>query len=656
MTQPFWASARAARQRATLTLMKRFGLFSRADRMFVLLVPTIGVVTGLFAVVISLLMRLMESFFWGEGYHILDAARQSGPRLRFLTPLVGGLLVASVRFASRKQPRGGGTSGVIEAVALRGGYIATGRTLLGQIAAIFTVGSGGSLGREGPLMQSGAAVGSKLGRSARLSGNALRVLVGCGTAAGIAAAYNAPVGGALFAMEVVLGNFALDAFGPIVISSVLATVISRRFMFPNGQSVYEKIPDYTLTSGYELVFFALLGIIAGGLAVLFIQAMAWGDSAFERVPLPPWSKPILGFAILGVIGVFSPYVYGNGFDTVNLALREAQNLDPWLLLTLPFIKLLATAVTHGCGGAGGVFTPSLFVGALMGSAFGLGIHTVFPQGTSTAGAYALVGMGAIAAGTTHAPISAILIIFEMTHNYAIILPLMAACILSSVVSRALKKESIYTDLLARRGIRIPHRLEEIVMENMAARDIMREDPTLLRNTDTIEAIFDRFMETRRNNLYVVDGERFLGAVSLHDLKRVLLHSGDLNFILAADVLREDFPVVHADDRLTRVLEAFADSDFERLPVLADAASRRFLGAISEARRDRGLQPGGPAAAVVARALHHRPRGGRGDHLRRAATQVPGRPGDRGRRHRGTLARRAQPAVQLPHAGALAEAA
>jgi CIC family chloride channel protein len=568
-------------QAPLLAVMKRFGLFTRAERVFFLLVPVVGIATGLIAVVISTLMNLVASLLWGEGYHILAAAQAASPRDRLLLPLCGGLAIALLVILSGGPIRGEGTSSLIEAVALRGGYVPTGRTLFGQLAAILTVGSGGSLGREGPLLRSGAAFASKIGRSLKLSGNPLKILVGCGTAAGMAAAYNAPVGGAIFAMEVVLGNFALDTFGPIVISSVLATVLSRRYLFPDGRSVYD-IPEHTLTSGYELAFFAVMGVLAGGLAVLFIQARSWGDRAFDRLPLPDAAKPVLGFGMVGAIGVFVPYIYGNGFDTVNLALNEDPSLSLWLLLLLPFVKLFATAITAGCGGVGGVFTPSLFVGALLGSAFGTGVHELLPGDTAGPGAYALVGMGAIAAATTHAPIASILIIFEMTQDYSIILPLMAACTMSNVVSRALKKESIFTDRLARRGIRLPHRLEEIVMETMTAKDIVREDPTTLKTTDNVTDILARFMDNRRSNLYVLDDKRrFLGAVSLHDLKQVLQQSQDLGFILAVDVMYPDFPFVTADDRLTRVLEVFATHDYERLPVLADAESRRFTGLISK---------------------------------------------------------------------------
>ena len=579
------AGAGKSRPRQALRWLKRLGLlasrrlgaFSSPERRFVALIPVVGLATGVAAIVLMRGVILIEEAIWGRGSHILDVAFASSHTLRFLAPTVGGLIVALIVVWGRMPPQGKGTGGLIEAVALKGGRFDVRESALAQLCGMVTVGSGGSLGREGPIIQAGATIASYLGVRQKLSGNTLRILVGCGAAAGMSAAYNAPLGGAIFAMEVILGNFALDIFGPIVIASVAATFLSR--LYVSAASVY-VIPTYALGSGWELPLHAILGGGAGVLAAIVIVGVGWGERAFARIPLPWVLKTVCGFALVGWIGVHWPYIYGNGYDTVNLALHEQLPLT--LLLTLPLIKLVATSITSGSGGRGGFFTPSLFVGALVGGAFGHLVQAVFPGLQVQSGAYALVGMGAIAAGTTHAPLSAIMVIFEMTGNYAIILPLMVSCILANFVSRRLKPESLHLDTLVRRGVKLPRALEELVMEQTTARDIMREDRDTVRDTTPFPDIFGRFLETRRNHVYVIDAAgRFCGAVSLHDVKRVLDQSQSLGFVLAVDVMREDFPCVPLDERLTRVLERFAEFEHERLPVVRSAQDRTFMGLVSK---------------------------------------------------------------------------
>lgn len=567
-----------------IALLKRIGLSTRADRSFMALVPIVGILTGVVSILLTELMTLMQGLFWGaEHYGVLDVALNAGWRLCVLAPAAGGIAIGLITYLARQPVRGTGTGQLIEAVALHGGYVATAKSLLTQLVAVFTVGSGGSAGREGPLMVAGATIGSKLGRARGLSGNHLKLLVGCGIASGIAAAYNAPIGGALFAMEVVLGNFALNTFAPIVIASVLGTLLSREFLFLGRDRVYDLQP-IAQVHNQELLLFAVLGIFAGFLAVLFISSMEWGDIAFERIKVAPHWKPVIGFTLLGLVGWAFPYIYGNGFETVDIALHPdaLARLGLFLLIALPLVKLLATALTMGSGGTGGLFTPSLFVGALVGHAFGVGAIAVIPSWASGAHVYALVGMGAIAAATTHAPLSAILIIYELTGQYSLILPLMAACIVSNLISRSLKQHGVFTSRMARRGVNLPHRLEELVLETMTARDIVREDPLCLRPTTKVPDIFDRFMETRRNHLYVVDrAKNFIGAVALHDLKHVLQQSEQMGFMLALDVMLPDFPYVALDDRLTQVAQTFAEYDHERLPVVESRDSRRFAGVISK---------------------------------------------------------------------------
>src|SRR5262245_1626630 len=344
--------------------------------------------------------------------------------------------------------RGHGTSGIIEAVTKYRGYISMNRTLQMAGSTVITVGSGGSLGREGLLMRIGAAFGSLMGRRSFTTGNRLNILVGCGTEAAIAAAYNAHVGGAMFALQVVLRTSARESFGAIVVASDMGTIVARGLL--GNYRAYNPPQLEMLVSGWELGHYVLMGILVGLASAFFILAMRAGEKGFDRIPLPIWAKPALGFGLVGVIGIGFPHVFGNGYDTVNLVLREGIPLE--LILVLPFLKVIATALTLGSGGTGGLFTPTLFVGSVLGSAYGSWCHHAFPTLTASPGAYALVGMGAMIAGTTQAPLTAILTIFELTGDYDTILPLMICCTVALLVSRLVHPHSIYSQSLLERGV------------------------------------------------------------------------------------------------------------------------------------------------------------------------------------------------------------
>ncbi|MEE9472330.1 MAG: chloride channel protein, partial [Gemmatimonadota bacterium] len=329
------------------------------EKRFLLSVPLIGVLTGLSSVALVRLLGKIQEVFWGSDHDILDSALGLPPLHRFLAPAIGGLLIGLLTLLARQSLRGHGASGIIEAVATRGGTIPLKPTFLRVGATLLTVGSGGSLGREGPLLRVGAALASLLARKLGLTGHRVKILVGCGAAAGLASAYNAPIGGALFAMEVILGNFALESFGPIVVASVLATVVTRALM--GGYPAYSPPVHETLTSAWELGHYLFMGLLIGIASALFILALRGAGRGFDRLPVPVWLKPVIGFSLLGVIGIGFPHVFGNGYDTTNLVLNEALPLK--LILLLPLLKVLSTALTMGSGGAGGLFTPTLFVGA-----------------------------------------------------------------------------------------------------------------------------------------------------------------------------------------------------------------------------------------------------------------------------------------------------
>lgn len=578
-------------------LARRFGLANREDRLFFLLIGLVGVVGGLLGLATDFLIGLVQRVLWGAPGDLLAIIPKVPRWVVVAAPAAGGALVGLILWLSRRRMKGEasgeGMAMLIESVALSGGKIAPRPVLINALAAIVTVGSGGSLGREGPMIRLGAMVSSWMGQKLELPPHRLKILVGCGAAAGLAATYNIPIGGTLFAMEVILGNFALEIFGPIVASSVIATLIARSL---TGNQPLYAAPEYALSSGWEMLLYGGLGIVGAFASVAFMVGVSWGGVVFRQLSrmkiLPRPFQPVVGMALLGVLGLYVPYALGRGYGVINLALAGQLRLSSrfalpqeftiLLLLGIAVVKLAATALTRGSGGAGGLFTPSLAFGALVGGAYGYWVHSLWPHAASPYGAYAAVGMAAVMAGTSHAPISAILILFEFTGNYDLILPVMLAAILSSLLAKRLRPYSIYTESLRGRGVDLPWRMEEAVLAGLKAENLVRADPQVLRPGDTYGDVVEKFLSTRRQRLFVVgtDG-KLLGAVSLHDIKSSLEHPETMTAVVAYDLMVPVERALQKDERLHRATEIFAHSDFERLPVVD--GDGKLLGVI--AKRD-----------------------------------------------------------------------
>ena len=493
------------------------------------------------------------------------------PWRRVAVPAIGGLLAGAVLYFGTRLRGRVTTSDYMEAVVLGDGKISTRWTLAKSLSALFTIASGGSIGREGPLVQLASVIASGLGRLQNWSTPRLRLLVGCGAAAGIASAYNAPIAGAIFVAEIVLGSMAMEMLGPLIFSSVIATLTVRGFLGPDP--LY-KIPPFQLNQNWEIVPYLLLGLTAGLVAPWFIRLLNAVEDWVGRVALPVYLKMLVGGLMVGTFAIWHPEVCGNGSSTVSGILR-----GEWLWQTLVVIlilKIFATAATFGSGAVGGVFTPTLFVGASLGFLFGSGTQSVtnLPINPS---AFALVGMGAFLAAATHAPIMAIVMIFEMTWDYQIILPLMLACVVGYYTSVSIEKRSIYAEALKRKGAG-DYRKQ---LAELHVRDLMKPQPLTVSPTAGFAEIGQKFIATRFNYLYVTDRERFLGAVSLHDIKNFLNTPELAKVVIAGDVLRDHFPFVSPNATLLEALERFSQHDGERLPVVSSANGHELIGSVSK---------------------------------------------------------------------------
>lgn len=552
---------------------------SPSENAFLFLLPVVGLTVGLASVTIAHLIAFLQNQFWGSGSHLLEAAQTYSWPWLILIPAAGGLIVGLIGWAFRVTTRGAGTGSLIQAISLKGGVVSLGETARWFGAALVTISTGGSLGREGPMMRVAGALGSHLGRRFKLEPQHLRMLVCAAAASALAAVYNAPIGGSMFALEILMGNFALDVFGPVVVSSVIATLVFRSAM---GNLPRFIVPHYELVSAWELPAYLVLGVLGGIVSILFVKLIYFSEDAFERLPGPRWIRPLLGFALVGAIACVFPHVLGNGYDTVNLTLNHDSRLTLHLLLLIALAKTLATALTFGSGGAGGLFLPSLMVGALLGGAFGYEVHTWFPAHTGESGAYGLIGMGAILAGTTHAPITAIMMIFEQTNSYQIVLPLMLVCIVSHFTARVFGAKSLHEEALQRRGVTLPQGPEGSVMQTVRVADVMHDELTAVNHSVPFPAVVERFLKEPFNNLYVIDGHgKFLGAIRLHAMKD-MLHQGEaLDSVVAHDLLDDTFTFVTPEDKLADTMEKFWDQNSERLPVVNNATERRLLGWMSK---------------------------------------------------------------------------
>jgi CIC family chloride channel protein len=540
------------------------GKSTREERTFYALVPLVGLMGGALGLAVHKVIDFVRLLTWGPGGSLLEAAA-AVPRWQVIAaPAAGGALVGLIVWLNRGRLSADGMGLLIEAVVLRRGRVPARPVLLGALGSIATVGAGGSLGREGPMIRLGATLSSLLGQRFGLGPHRLKILLGCGAAAGMAAAYNVPIGGALFAMEVILGNFALDILGPIVVAAAISTMVARTF---EGNEPLYAAGDFALGSVWDLIGAAGMGIVGGLASLAFIWGVRGARVLFARgLRVPASLKPVVGMGLLGAVGLYVPHVLGSGVDSINLALTGTLPIAA--LLLLPVAKILATALTVGCGGTGGQFTPSLFVGAMLGGAFGVGFAQVFPAAVGSSGAWAAVGMAAMIAGTGHAPITAILMMFELTGSYGMILPLMIASIVASGAARWVSPYSAYTEALEKAGVDLRWRMEEAVLAGIRVRDVMRAETEALRPETPFPEIVERFLTTSRHRLFVVGhDDRLLGEVALHDVKPYLGDPGSLQGVLAHDLMHQVGETLDPEERLHAAAQSFAATPWERLAVM-----------------------------------------------------------------------------------------
>ncbi|WP_338785212.1 chloride channel protein [Streptomyces sp. DG1A-41] len=486
-----------------------------------------------------------------------------GPYFVLLAPVIGGLLYGPLVNRFAKEARGHGVPEVMLAVAQRGGRISPKVAVVKTLASALCIGSGGSVGREGPIVQIGSALGSTLGRVTKVTEGRMKLLVACGAAGGIAATFNAPLAGVFFAMELILGTFTAEAFGATVLAGVSASVIGRAAF---GDVTFLNLPDFHVDHLAQYALFALLGVIAAAVGVGFARVLYLIEDACDWAWRgPEWLRPAVGGLALGLVLLALPEMYGVGYPVLQKATEGGYAVGFLLLLLVG--KTIATSLTIGIGGSGGVFAPSLFIGAMLGAAYGTGLHHLLPGTAGAVGAYALVGMGAVFAGASRAPITAVVILFELTGEYGIILPLMLAIVLATAVSRLLSKDTVYTLKLRRRGIDLEGAVPGAPIGTQQVGAVMEALPSPLPAATALADAAALLSRSGHGALPVVDADgHYAGIVTAQAVAEALAEQPYDAPTLVGRLAVPPVPVT-ADQPLAQALHALLSAPGTGVPVL-----------------------------------------------------------------------------------------
>jgi chloride channel protein, CIC family len=543
----------------------------------------VGVAAGLGAVAFRWMIRGFQWLFFKEG---AEAFSFMGDYYVIILPVIGGLLVGPLIYFLAREAKGEGPPEVMKAVAIGGGRIRARVAAVKTVVSSICIGSGGSVGREGPIVQIGSSVGSAIGQWLRLPDEWLKTLVLCGAAGGIAATFNAPVGGVFFALEVLSRRLTTRRLFNVMISAIAAQYIAWMFL---GTHPSFTIEAYTLGSYWEIVPYIILGILAGLLAVGFIRFFFRVEDFFSGVRSPAYLKPALGGIAIGVMGYYYSGIFGVGYggsygpsglfvSSGSMDAMLAGQIGLSVLIALLFLKMIATSITLGSGGSGGIFAPSLFIGAALGGVFAMLAAKLFPDIISSSGAYSLVGMGAFFAAVVNGPITAIVLLVEMTRDIQLVLPLMTAVVAATLTARAFTRDSIYTLRLRRSGVDIHQ--EEVVplMKTITVADAMTTDFPSVSHRMPVSELLTRLAQSGHHGFPVVDDEgRLFGVVTLADVE--VSRGGGIPDLKVGDIATKSPIVAYPDQSLYDALLKLGAKDVGRIPVVDRKDRTKLLGVL-----------------------------------------------------------------------------
>jgi CIC family chloride channel protein len=550
---------------------------------FILVSALIGLLAGAFIIIFREAVELVHHLAFEEGTKLLRI-NEGGWRLLLLPllPMSGMALLIPLSLLFPGKVNGYGFTKFLRKVNLENGVIKAKNIFIKIAATALTIGTGNSAGVEGPIAQIGGAIGSQFGQRLRVSGRRMKVYIAAGCAGGVAGIFNAPIAGVFFAAEIVLlGSYGISSFSGLVVASVMATVVSRAYY---GETPAFPIPDYHIVNPVvELPLYTIMAVLIGLLAVLHIRFFYYLRDCFRKAPVHEQIKPVLGAFCVGGIGIIFPQVMGDGYEYIEEVLFGGGL--PWTMAALVFLKSIATSITLGSGGAGGVFAPALFIGAVIGGAFGALVHYLMPTLTATSGAYATVGIGAFLAASTHAPMTAIFLLFEMTGNYLIIIPVMLTAILGTVTAHKFHNDSIDTVDFTREGIDIHEGREVAVLKSIKVGKAISEDVDFISETANINHLLNLFAIARESFYFPVVNHvgRMVGVVSMQDVKTILHDDEQRCCHLVGAICSREVISLTPEDNLYDAIRLFDVKGIEEIPVVESIEDQWVLGMLR--RRD-----------------------------------------------------------------------
>lgn len=543
----------------------------------------IGGICGLVAVVFHTIVKAAER---NVIRHVFIAAQEGYTARRILltllVPTIGGLIVGLLLHLWVPDARGSGIPQVRTAFFFHHGRIPLKSAIGKMVVATVSLSTGASIGREGPTVQICAAVSSFLGRFFAVSRRRLMEIIPVGSAAAVAAAFNTPIAAVTFAFEEIIGDLNQKMLGGIVIAAVIASAIARGL---EGKGpIFTQVPAYGMNHWAELVFYVLLGAIVAGASVFFSRTLLRLRLLVRRLrKIPSSLKPALGGLAVGIVGLFAPQAMGGGYDTISQALKgDLTALPLTLMMTLFVAKIVTTVLSYASGGSGGIFAPSMFIGAMVGGTMGQVVSVVFPNSTTAPGAFALVGMGAMFCGVIRAPITSVLIIFEMTSNYTLILPLMIANATSYLIASRLQPTPIYEALLMQDGIHLPQANPTIPLNKIMTSSVMTRNVVTLHADASVTTAFEQALQSGHRGFPVVETingkQRMCGFITFADLKQLVAAGRGADRLGTAAI--RDVIHVHPDHTLDRVMLKLGQDELSLLPVVSRTDQTRLVGVIS----------------------------------------------------------------------------
>ncbi len=533
----------------------------------------VGTITGFATIAFRYLFVISEEIFYPENFaSLLGIPIRYYPFILPFIPGIGGFFVGIISWIFLHRRMGHGVTGVIKAIVKYGGIIDKKLPFLTAINSAITLGSGGSAGSEGPIVQIGGGLASQIGRIFKLKPIKMRVVISSGASAGIGAIFNAPLSGVFFALEVILNDFRISSFSPVIIASVIASYISQSFI----TETIIQAPKYNLTYTYEIFFLAILGIIMGIIGFLYKTTLHYIEESFEKIKLPEFIKPAIGGLLVGIIGIFFPEILGVGYNEITKALNNLLPL--YIVFALGFVKIIATSLTLGSGGVGGVFAPALYIGAMLGLAFGKIISSKFliphPE------IYAIIGMGALLSGAGHIPFTSIMLVLEITGDYNLLLPVMLACTISTIISQKISPYSIFTHSLKKYGIVLEKGADVSVLQSYSVKTILEKDFLFAYSHQPLSQILHTIQKTRYDELPVINknGE-YAGIITFQNIREALIES-KLHHLLIAEEVATKIPPIDEHESLYTAFKRFAEKTTSILPIVSE---NKLIGIISQER-------------------------------------------------------------------------